>query len=153
MKTRAKNNIFKPNKKALLSVTGPATIVPEPSTISQALEDENWRRACSTEFDAYTGNHTWDLVLYNPNQNLVGCRWIFTTKFLSNGVLDRYKARLVAEGYTQQYGLDYAETFSPVIKTTTIRLVLTIATHNHGPLSNSMSTMLSSKENSPKKSI
>lgn len=122
MQTRAKNKIFKPNQKHSLSLTGPPTIVPEPSTITQAMKDENWRRVCST------GNHTWDLVPSNLNQNLVGCRWIFTTKFLSNGVLKRYKTRLIAKGYTQQYGLDYAETFSLVIKMTTIRLVLNVAT-------------------------
>lgn len=68
-----------------------------------------------------------DLVLPEPSQNLVTCRWIFTTKYFANGDEERPKARLVARGNTQRFGVDFSETFSPVIKTTTIRLVLDIA--------------------------
>lgn len=81
----------------------------------------------STEYDAQIKYGTWDLVPSHPSQNLVGCRWIYTTKYLPNGEEERPKARLVARGHTQRYGVDYSETFSPVIKTTTIRLVLDIA--------------------------
>lgn len=58
---------------------------------SQALKDKNWSRACSVEFDALTDNHTWDLVPETASQNIVGCKWLFKTKFLPNGVIDRYK--------------------------------------------------------------
>lgn len=127
MTTRAKNNISKPNKKFSLTISLNKPIPNEPSTINQALKDLNWRNASSTEFDAQQRNRSWDLVSASPTQNVIGCRWIFTIKHLASGDLERYKARLVAKGYTQQYGVDYAETFSPVIKTNTIRVILDIA--------------------------
>lgn len=87
----------------------------------------------SDEFGAQQRNHTWDLVP-NRNQHLVGCRWVFKLKYLPTGAIDKYKARLVAKGFNQQYRVDYAETFSPVIKSTTIRLVLDVAVKKNWPL-------------------
>lgn len=66
--------------------------------------------------------------------NVVGCRWLFTNKFFPDGTLRTPKARLVAKGYTQQLGRDYTETFSHVIKTTTIRLILDIAVSRAWPI-------------------
>lgn len=66
--------------------------------------------------------------------NIVGCHWIFTIKYHPNGEIDRYKARLVAKGYHQQPGIDYTDTFSPVIKPTTIRIVLGLAVNNSWPV-------------------
>ena len=134
MRTRSKNNITKPIKKLSLVVAGRKSSPTEPTTITQAMKDENWRKACSSEFDALTVNQTWDLVPPQSSKNIVGCRWVFTTKFLSNGVIERYKARLVAKGFHQQYGIDYAETFSPVIKSTTIRVVLEVAVTKSWPI-------------------
>jgi hypothetical protein len=64
----------------------------------------------------------------------VGCRWVYKLKRHSDGTIARYKARLVAKGYHQQQGLDYEETFSPVVKPATIRLVLSIAAQQSWPL-------------------
>lgn len=124
MTTRAKNKIAKPNTKLTLTVALNQLLAPEPSTYIQALKDEHWRRAMSEEFIGQIDKNTWDLVPPAPHQNVVGCRWVFKTKILSTGDLNKYKARLVAKGFHQQYGLDYKETFSPVIKVVTIRLVL-----------------------------
>ncbi|CAB80958.1 retrotransposon like protein [Arabidopsis thaliana] len=126
MKTRAKNNIKKPNTKFSLTATLPNRSPSEPTNVTQALKDKKWRFAMSDEFDAQQRNHTWDLVPHE-SQLLVGCKWVFKLKYLPNGAIDKYKARLVAKGFNQQYGVDYAETFSPVIKSTTIRLVLDVA--------------------------
>lgn len=80
----------------------------------------------SVEYDAHVQFGTWDLVPLDSTQNLVRCGWIHTIKYKPDGQIDRLKSRLVARGNTQQYGIDYGETFSPVIKSTTIRLVLDI---------------------------
>ena len=127
MTTRSQNNIRKPNKKYTLSVQAKPKNKSEPTTIHQALRDSRWRASCNEEFNAQIKNRTWDLVPPPPNQNIVSCHWIFTTKYFADGTEERPKSRLVARGFTQQYGVDFAETFSPVIKTTTLRTVLGIA--------------------------
>ncbi|XP_019095608.1 PREDICTED: uncharacterized protein LOC109130481 [Camelina sativa] len=93
-------------------------------TVTQALKDKRWRGVLSTEIDAFAQHRTFDLVPRPPKKNVVGCKWIFKKKFNSNGSHQRCKAHLVAKGYNQQLAQDYTATFSPVIKTTTIRLVL-----------------------------
>ena len=69
---------------------------------------------------------TWELVSSPKNCNPVGCKWIFRVKRKSDGLVDRFKARLVTKGFNQREGLDYKETFSPVVKPETIRTVLTV---------------------------
>lgn len=134
MQTRAKNRISKPIQKLTLTVAGGNKLNKEPTTIIQALKDDKWRAAAMAEFDAHIVNHTWDLEPPQQGQNVIGCRWLFTTKYLSDGREERPKGRLVAKGYTQQYGVDYSETFSPVIKSTTIRLVIEIAVTKAWPI-------------------
>ncbi|CAA7017267.1 unnamed protein product [Microthlaspi erraticum] len=79
-------------------------------------------------------NRTFSLVPRPPNKNVVGCKWLYTNKYLSSGLHHRHKARLVAKGYNQQLGRDYTDTFSPVIKSTTIRAVLDVAVTKSWPL-------------------
>ena len=80
-----------------------------------------------TEMNALLKNKNWSLVSYHPTMNLVGCKWVFKLKYKSDGSVDRYKARLVAKGFHQQSGLDYGETFSSVIKSTTVRIMCSLA--------------------------
>ena len=88
----------------------------------------------SSEFNSTTENHTWDLVSVTETMNIVGCRWVFTIKYHPDGSIDKYKARIVAKGFHQQQGIDYNDTFSPVIKATTIRIVLGLAVNNDWPI-------------------
>ncbi|GKV48157.1 hypothetical protein SLEP1_g54985 [Rubroshorea leprosula] len=124
MITRSQNQIFKP-KQLYLAETPCSEI--EPTCVSQALKDHRWRQAMSEEFSALVSQGTWDLVPSAPNQNIIGCKWVFRVKRGKDGQVERYKARLVAKGFHQKPGSDYFETFSPVIKPTTIRTVLSIA--------------------------
>lgn len=79
------------------------------------------------EYDALMLNKTWSLVPPTSDMNVLGIKWIYKLKLKPDGNVDRCKSKLVAQGYNQQNGLDYNQTFSPVVKTTTIRVVLTIA--------------------------
>lgn len=74
------------------------------------------------------------LVLVKAHVNLIGCKWVFRIKNNANGSIERYKAQFVAKGFHQQPGIDYKETFSPVIKPTTIRVVLSLAVTFHWPI-------------------
>jgi hypothetical protein len=81
----------------------------------------------NVEFDTLLKNQTWKLVPSSSAQNIIGGKWVFRIKRKANGTIERYKARLVAKGFHQQSGIDYGETYSPVIKPTTVHLVLSIA--------------------------
>ena len=127
MTTRAKNNIHKPITKLNLHTQLITSDDPEPTTLTQALKNDKWRLAMSEEYDALVKNGTWALVPPDRRQNLVRCKWVYRTKLKSDGSIDRYKARLVAKGFHQRPGIDYQDTFSPVVKPTTVRIVLSIA--------------------------
>ena len=87
-----------------------------------------------SEINALLQNHTWVLVPRPPATNIISSKWVYRIKKKTNGEIDQFKAQLVAKGYSQQLGIDYTETFSPVVKATTIRTILSIATSSHWPV-------------------
>ncbi|KAJ8624003.1 hypothetical protein MRB53_032533 [Persea americana] len=86
------------------------------------------------ELDALDLNHTWDIMECPSAVKPIGCKWIYSIKLKSDGSLDRHKARLVALGNRQEYGIDYEETFAPVAKMTSVTLLLAIAASKSCPL-------------------
>ena len=124
MQTRSKSGISKPKLyyKATLDYN-----FTEPPTYKIASSYPNWCNAMDAEFDALQKQQTWVLVPPSDHFNLVGYKWVYKLKLHSDGTIARYRARLVAKGFHQQPGIDFTETFSPVIKPATVRLVLGIA--------------------------
>ncbi|XP_072053949.1 uncharacterized protein [Arachis hypogaea] len=99
----------------------------DPKYYSEAVMHDCWRKAIEAELTALEQNKTWIITSLPPGKNAVGCKWIFRTKFNPDGTIERHKARLVAQGFTQIPGVDYIDTFSPVVKMSTVRVLLTVA--------------------------
>ncbi|RVX12791.1 Retrovirus-related Pol polyprotein from transposon RE2 [Vitis vinifera] len=97
-----------------------------PTCYSHATKHDCWRQAMQEEIAALEANHTWDIEPCPPTIVPLGCKWVYSVKVRSNGSLDRYKARLVALGNNQEYGVNYEETFAPVAKMTTVRTILAL---------------------------
>ena len=90
-----------------------------------------WQDAMTQELTALHDNDTWELMSLPAGKNAVGCRWVYKIKHKANGSIERYKERLVVKGYAQHYGIDYTETFSLVIKMTTVRALIATAVKKH----------------------
>ncbi|XP_068328784.1 uncharacterized protein [Pyrus communis] len=122
MQTQSKSGIVK-HKALYASICdseGVDLTTTEPATYKSALKEPVWNEAMNEEITALHSQRTWSLVNLPHNKNLVGCKWVFKIKRNSDGTIARYKARLVAKGFNQEHGLDYGETFSPVVKPTTV---------------------------------
>ncbi|RVW73975.1 Retrovirus-related Pol polyprotein from transposon TNT 1-94 [Vitis vinifera] len=98
-----------------------------PNTIQETLKISEWKKAVQDEIDALEKNGMWTITDLPVGKRPVGCKWIFTIKYKADGSVERFKARLVARGFTQSYGIDYQETFAPVAKLNTIRILLSLA--------------------------
>lgn len=104
--------------------------ISEPETFEEASsgpDSAKWKAAMDEEIRSLQENNTWEIVDSPTGSKTIGCKWIYKLKTDANGTIQRYKARLVAQGYTQRYGIDYSEVFAPVVKQTTFRTLLTIA--------------------------
>ncbi|KAM2907145.1 hypothetical protein COP2_046815 [Malus domestica] len=106
----------------------------EPKNFQEAVCMPVWKDAMHDELKALNENKTWSVVDIPKGKKAVGSRWIYKTKFNSNGTIERHKARLVARGFTQTYGIDYKETFAPVAKMNTVRVLLSVAVNHDWPL-------------------
>ena len=136
MQTRSKSGIVK--KKVLFASANISTVVDltttEPAIYKSALKVLVWFNAMKNELNALYSQKTWSLVDLPPHKNLVWCKWIFKVKRNVDGSIAGHKTRLVAKGFSQEECLDYGETFSTIVKPTTVRLILVLAAHYNWPL-------------------
>nr|KYP63849.1 Retrovirus-related Pol polyprotein from transposon TNT 1-94 [Cajanus cajan] len=121
MLTRSKNGIVQPRQNPTLLLSH---VVPK--TVKTALADPNWLAAMQAKITALHTNNTWSLTTLPPGRKPIGCKWVFRVKENPDGSINKYKARLVAKGFHQLPGLDFSETFSPVVNPITIRIVLSL---------------------------
>ena len=130
MRTRLRNNVVQPVKLfdgvVRYDITKRA-FAAEPVSHHDAIGVPAWKDAMDVEFAALCLNNTWRLVEPPKGHHIVGCKWVYKLKQKPDGTIGRYKARLVAKGFTQRAGIDYTDTFSPVVKPTTVKLILSIA--------------------------
>ena len=111
-----------------------------PRTISEAYaspDADYWKEAVRSEMDSILANGTWEITDRPYGCKPVGCKWVFKKKLRPDGTIEKYKARLVAKGYTQKEGEDFFDTYSPVARLTTIRVLLSLAA-SHGLLVHQM---------------
>ena len=104
----------------------------EPHKVFEALEDDDWLYAMNEELHNFKRNNVWTLVERPKDcQNVIGTKWVFKNKCDANGIVVCNKARLVAQGYSQVEGIDYGETYAPVARLESIRMLLAFATHHN----------------------
>jgi len=102
----------------------------EPQTVEEVLNSEDakkWEMAMQEEYDSFVVNNTWSLVPLPKGRKPISCKWVFKIKHGVHGEIERYKARLVARGFTQTFGVDYNETFAPITKFVSIHCILALA--------------------------
>ena len=107
--------------------------IDEPTTMQEARSSDHaaeWKVATDSEYNSLIENKTWELVELPPGRKAVGCKWVFKLKHAGDDTVERFKARLVAKGYAQKCGIDYDETFSPVVRFSSIRFLLAFAVQN-----------------------
>ena len=100
----------------------------EPADYEEALNNPRWKKAMEEELYTIERNKTWDLVDLLQDRKVIGVKWVFRTKLNADGSINKHKARLVVKGYAQIFGVDYFDTFAPVSRLDTIRLLFAIST-------------------------
>jgi hypothetical protein len=102
----------------------------DPVSFDEAAKEDVWIKAMDKEIDSIERNNTWHLVNLPKGNNSIGVKWVYKTKLNAEGEVEKYKARLVAQGFSQRPDIDYNETFDPVARIDTMRMVLAIAAQN-----------------------
>jgi hypothetical protein len=124
---RVPNRKYEANLVALMS----DLIDFEPNTFDEASNSRQWIEAMQEEYDNIMKNDVWDLVPLPEGKKVIGSRWIFKLKHKVDGSIEKYKARFVAKGFSQNPDIDYDDTFSPIARYTTIRSVLSLVASNN----------------------
>uniref|UniRef100_A0A803PEH4 Integrase catalytic domain-containing protein n=1 Tax=Cannabis sativa TaxID=3483 RepID=A0A803PEH4_CANSA len=140
MITRGKVGIFKP--RTFVSQMQSESTITEPVSVVEAIKHPGWFKAMNLEFYALKSKGTRILVPPSDAYNLVGNKWVYRIKFNADGTVNRLKARLVAKGFHQRPGINYGETFSPIIKAATVRIILTIVVSRGWEISSKAYTSL-----------
>lgn len=128
MVTRGKAGVRKPNPRYVMHTI--KTDVSLPKNLSEALKHPGWNAVMVDEYDTCQETNTWSLVPCPPNTHVIGCGWIHKVKLNADGTFGKHRSRLVARGNEQTEGIDFLETYNPVVRTATVRMVLHIATVN-----------------------
>src|SRR6266481_9128472 len=105
----------------------------EPGSLEEAKQGPvwpKWEEAIKTELAALEKKETWELVDQPSNTNIIGSRWVFWLKHDAGGKITQHRARLVAQGYTQAFGINYDDTFSPIVKLASLRIIAALAARN-----------------------
>eukprot|EP00253_Pinus_taeda_P032961 PITA_32961 len=103
------------------------------SNLSYKEENESseWKTTMEQEYNSIIRNNTWELVELPRGKQVIGCKWLYKLEINADGTIEKLKARLVAKGYKQKEGIYYEETFAPVAKLNTIRMLIALATKKH----------------------
>ena len=104
--------------------------IDEPMTTDEAMKgnyETEWKKATNSEYSALMENNTWELVELPKGRKAIGCKWVFHVKYDGNGEVERFKGKLVAQGFSQNCGTDYEETSSPVARFSLICTILAYA--------------------------
>ncbi|GAU44523.1 hypothetical protein TSUD_82300 [Trifolium subterraneum] len=101
----------------------------DPTSYEEAAKHQKWKEAMESEIKSIEENDTWELTVLPQGAKSIGVKWIFKTKYNEEGKIDKYKARLVANGYSQKHGINYGEVFAPVARWDTIRAILSLAAY------------------------
>ena len=117
-----------------LAFTSQLYLVDIPKNVLEALRVPKWRKPIKKEMRALEKNQTWEVTGLPKGKKTLGCKWVFTIKYNSNGTLEQYKVWLVAKGFTQTFGIDYLENFAPMAKLNTVRVLLSMAVNLDWPL-------------------
>ena len=98
------------------------------------MRNPKWVEAMEQEIKALEDNGTWQIMELPERKSVIGCKWVFKIKYKADGMVDRYKERLVAKGYNQTEGIDYQETFAPVLKMVIVRAIIALASIEVWPI-------------------
>lgn len=130
MQLRDRKCINQPKRFDEFVMTAAAMFSSEPESYQEAVNSDqrnNWQKAMESEIQSLAENHTWELASLPAGKKAIPCKWIYKVKNNPDGSIERYKARLVIKGYSQKKGVDYEQTFSPVVRNSTIRTLLSVA--------------------------
>jgi hypothetical protein len=99
----------------------------EPSSYEEATKKRVWKDAMGEEYQSIVKNDVWDVVPRPKEKSIVSSKWIYKTKHAADGSIEKYNARFLARGFSQKEGIDYEETFSPMVRYTSIKTILSLA--------------------------